>query len=481
MISLAYCENLCLKIRRNEIDNFEIISEGRKFGFLDFSAAVDLSQKKNILLRAVLEEILKFNDDSTTGKYEEMLSNTIKLLELNSSKQTSQKNYRCSFVGCLFRSLRHRDYLNHMKSVHCSAESYRCYYQHKCNRNFDSIDELVEHVKEDHSSTGPKTGQLLQPPAPASDIVASSSKCNMVSCGQQVFTSTKKLASHLTNHHVKESRSCIFADCEKTFNPNATSTLRNHFRLKHFEVGKTDLKIEHQMRSLPSDHINFPQIDENERTEFVDEAAMDTAMDPLDYEEDEEEDLAGDVSEDDVKSNNDKDFMMAYADFINRLINYKFIPITSVKQIAAEYMQQSHQSAKLREKVLRESLSKIPNISAKLIEDIVRENQHDPFLQAQEELSSETRRRKFMEDNFNLVKPREIVLNPDEVKTGSRKDVIHYIPILDAFRTLVEDESFNNLLEASRNEEKRDDEVIEDVKDGDAYRASKYFSENQEA
>ena len=86
-----------------------------------------------------------------------------------------------------------------------------------------------------------------------------------------------------------------------------------------------------------------------------------------------------------------------------------------------------------------------------------------------------------MEDNFNLVKPREIVLNPDEVKTGSRKDVIHYIPILDAFRTLVEDESFNNLLEASRNEEKRDDEVIEDVKDGDAYRASKYFSENQEA
>ena len=29
MISLAYCENLCLKIKRNEIDNFEIISEGK--------------------------------------------------------------------------------------------------------------------------------------------------------------------------------------------------------------------------------------------------------------------------------------------------------------------------------------------------------------------------------------------------------------------------------------------------------------------
>ena len=36
MISLAYCEELCLKITRNEIDNFEIISEGSKFGFLRF-------------------------------------------------------------------------------------------------------------------------------------------------------------------------------------------------------------------------------------------------------------------------------------------------------------------------------------------------------------------------------------------------------------------------------------------------------------
>ena len=60
MISLAFCEALCLKIRRNEIDNFEVISEGRKFGFLDFSTAADFSQKKTILLRAVLEEILKF-------------------------------------------------------------------------------------------------------------------------------------------------------------------------------------------------------------------------------------------------------------------------------------------------------------------------------------------------------------------------------------------------------------------------------------
>ena len=482
MISLAYCENLCLKIRRNEIDNFEIISEGRKFGFLDFSNAVDFSQKKNILLRAVLEEILKFKDYSSTSNYEEMLHNTIKFLELGASKQTSQLKYRCSFVGCLFKSLRHRDYMNHMKSVHSTAESYRCSYQQKCNRNFDSFEGLSEHVKEDHSISGSKTGQLLQPAAPTRDVVASSCKCNMVSCGQKVFTSTKKLASHITNDHAKEPRCCIFANCEKTFNPNATSTIRTHFRVKHFEGGETDLKTEHKMLSVPSDHIAFPRNNENEVTESVGDAAMETAQEPIDNEEEEQELADDDTEDDDEQLGNERDFMMAYADFINRLINYKFIPITSVKQIAAEYLQQSHQSAKSREKVLRASLSKIPNISADLIEDIVRENQHDPFLKAQEELSSETKRLRFMEENFNLVKPREIVLNPEEVKTGSPKDVVHYIPILDAFKALVEDGSFINLLEDSRNQERRDnDRVIEDVKDGDAYRNSKYFSENPEA
>ena len=127
-------------------------------------------------------------------------------------------------------------------------------------------------------------------------------------------------------------------------------------------------------------------------------------------------------------------------------------------------------------------MSKIPNFSPELLEEIVRENKQDPFLKAQEELSNETKRLRFMDDNFHLVKPREICLNPEAVKNGSPKEVIHYVPLLKAFKTLVEDYTFNVALENARNDERTEkDDLIEDVKDGEAYKTSQYFIDNPEA
>ena len=48
-----------------------------------------------------------------------------------------------------------------------------------------------------------------------------------------------------------------------------------------------------------------------------------------------------------------------------------------------------HQSSQSREAVLRKSLSKVPNISDELLEEIVHTNMKDPFVRAQEELDSE--------------------------------------------------------------------------------------------
>ena len=45
-------------------------------------------------------------------------------------------------------------------------------------------------------------------------------------------------------------------------------------------------------------------------------------------------------------------YLMAYADFINRLITYKFIPVTSVKAIAAEFLSQLRRSSKSRKQSL---------------------------------------------------------------------------------------------------------------------------------
>ena len=178
----------------------------------------------------------------------------------------------------------------------------------------------------------------------------------MVSCGQKTFSSSKKLASHVNNDHVKEPRLCIFKNCDKTFNPNATSTLRTHFRSKHFDVGQTDLKDVHIMASVPTNRLVHPGMNES-----VEDEVLEVDEEEQFHEEEEEDTVETDNNEEETID--ERDFMMAYADFINRLINYRFIQISSVKIIAAEYLQQAHQSAKSREIVLRQSLSKIPNLS----------------------------------------------------------------------------------------------------------------------
>ena len=116
----------------------------------------------------------------------------------------------------------------------------------------------------------------------------------------------------------------------------------------------------------------------------------DDDRDDVDSEEDENSDSI------DFSNENDDEMamLMAYADFLNRLINFKFIPISTVNEISAEYLEQAYQSSKVIEGALRKSLNKIPNINADIVEEIVRENVHDPFVKAQEELLSELKRAK---------------------------------------------------------------------------------------
>ena len=78
-MTLMYCENLLLKIRRNEIDQFEIITESQKFGINNSSES--FSRQKYKLEFGVLKEILKVKDGWEREKYESMLENIKKLLE----------------------------------------------------------------------------------------------------------------------------------------------------------------------------------------------------------------------------------------------------------------------------------------------------------------------------------------------------------------------------------------------------------------
>ena len=131
-MTLNYCENLLLKIRRNEIDQFEIIAESQKFGINISSES--FSRQKYKLEFGVLKEILKVKDGWEREKYESMLENIKKLLEFGASPKP--KGYPCTFLGCLFTSCRYRDYVKHLERIHPSSETYRCFFRQKCLRNF---------------------------------------------------------------------------------------------------------------------------------------------------------------------------------------------------------------------------------------------------------------------------------------------------------------------------------------------------------
>ena len=302
----------------------------------------------------------------------------------------------------------------------------------------------------------------------------------MLSCGTKILPSIQALTTHMNTRHKSEHRSCVFGDCETRFNPNSNS--RNHFRLKHYNLKKTKLKNIHIIGPVSAQSFDVPE----NLPQASDTLQPDTAGDVLheqdsDLDDEFEDDGYQDYEEVDDNQEADDCHLMAYADFINRLITYKFIPVTSVKEIAAEFYCQSKRSNELKEKILRDSLKKIP-LSVKQIEQIVEANSKDPFTMAQEELASEFKRNKFMEDNFKFVKPKEIVLNKDEVKMGASKDCVHYVPIVETLKVLLEDSTFTNVVSMHENDIKDGDkEMLKDVKDGKVYKDSKFFKDNPDA
>ena len=66
-------------------------------------------------------------------------------------------------------------------------------------------------------------------------------------------------------------------------------------------------------------------------------------------------------------------------------------------------------------------------------------------------------------------------------KNVDKVEVVHFIPILETFKHLVEDRSFIEVLEKSRNEAKDNNDVIKDIKDGSVYQSLEFFKLNPSA
>ena len=347
-----------------------------------------------------------------------------------------------------------------------------CNFKKICHQRCESLEGLIQHLKSFHSSSAQSTSDV-----PALSQLKSC-KCNMALCQGRQFSSVQELMTHWNCFHSNEMRDCIFLNCQSTFGVNSTS--RSHFQRQHKLKNLMELKERHLVLT------STPMHGLTESSEYLDPLNMNVETEDLeDYSN---EDLELEYENEDFENINTEElveetedfYLQYYSDFLNRLINYKHVPVSTVKLIAEEYLLNSRKSLERREKLLRQSLGRIGGISEADIEKVVQDvTVNDPFISAQLKLNSEYKLKKYIQENMCYIQPQEIVLNKKEVKNGKKKEVLHYIPIDETFKALLEDHSMIKMMKmrsALTGEEK-----LYDVKDGSLYHNNEYFKANPDS
>ena len=417
-----------------------------------------------VLKKSLLEEIIKTNCDRNL--YSVCLDETNAALNNWGQVDTG---YSCCIPGCRFNCERHRHYITHLRKNHSSLKDVPCNFEKNCKQNFSSLESLVQHIKDSHSST---PASVLIPSTSSSSLINIPCKCDL--CSGRNFENITELMRHYNAFHSNQNRECIFLGCKVSFGPSSTS--RHHFRLKHKHTGNMTLKAKHLVNvdqyvaeTIESSDSSVAPISGvpavvSDSSEIYDLADIDAL-------ENSTEEIAEDLDED--------YFLEYYSDFLNRLSNFKFIPNSSVQEIAEEYIMNTRKSLESRKSLLKKSLDGLTNISQEEKNRILSELEDDTFLSAQIKLGTEYKRSKFVKENPSFVEPEEIILNREEVRLGGKKECYHYIPIVSTFKALLQDVSFNKMMDLNK-DQTSDDKII-DMKDGSIYKRSDYFQSNPDA
>ena len=461
-------DNVKLFENIGKLDRFELKTKLMHYS-LEVSVNKYIEYSRNILKKVVLEEILK-SEVQNRNYYSACLKEVIDHFYLGSSEK-----FLCCLAGCRFHGVRHRDYVVHLKRCHPNLSNILCNFKNKCKQCFTGIDSLLIHLKEFHSSSESVTIAASNVP------ISIPCKCNRLSCGGRHFKNVQELMRHWNTFHSNEERDCPFAQCLTTFSKSSMS--RHHFNSKHKHTNNMTLKARHLLTiEAPVDPEEVSVQSLGSSTETVTEP-IDNYDDPSEfYNESDFHTIEVSEAENDADTTADEDFYLSYyADFLNRLTNMKFIPQTTVQEISEEYMSNTRKSLENREKLLRKSLSSIPSIDQADIEKVVKDViQNDKFLKAQISLNSEYKRTKFIQENMSYVGPCEIVLNKEAVQQGRRKEVLHYVPITDSVKNLLEDPSLNKMF-AMKPFQRTSDNRIKDLKDGSVFKQSEFLQGNPEA
>ena len=165
-------------------------------------------------------------------------------------------------------------------------------------------------------------------------------------------------------------------------------------------------------------------------------------------------------------------YLEYHSDYLNRLCHFKHIPQTTIQEISDENIMNSKKSLERHIKSLRKALDNAGVMQPSKDEIVNTVFNDDPFLKAQIQLNSEFKRTKYIQQSEYFVCPQEILLNKTAVERGLKKDVYHYISIVESIKTLVQDSSFNKMIAKRK---MVNDGKIRDLKDGAAFKENEYF------
>ena len=307
------------------IDHIEVVVNLDRM-MVQYSPDWESEKLRLLLKKSLLEEILK--SDCDRDLYTVCLEETS--AALNNWGQVDA-GYLCCIIGCRFTCEKHFLYIRHLRNYHSSLKNVPCNFKKECKQNFSSLDSLMQHIKENHSST---QANVAVPSTSSASLINIPCKCDL--CSGKNFENITELMRHYNTFHSNQYRECIFDGCTVSFGPSSTS--RHHFRLKHKHTGNMTLKTKHlvnldqymtEIESSPEVSPVSGEAKVSDSAEMYDQADFDSLDNST-------EDIAEDLNED--------YFLEYYSDFLNRLSNFKFIPNSSVQEIAEEYITNTRKS-----------------------------------------------------------------------------------------------------------------------------------------
>ena len=402
--------------------------------------------------------LLEGNSKSETAKHI-----TEEINALTASRHSIGSRYKCSLKGCNFLSTKYEKYLRHLEFVHQNSSArFVCNFRHHCSRSFPSFSSLKSHYNSCHKNKvywNKKSGVSVRQNQLVEELIQL--RCEKASCGHSTVCSLRKFKAHLYTHtDKKEEVQCLFC----SYKSNTSGTLKSHFSRKH-RVQTVNMICS---KFLQNDRIEGFQDTEDVEDEKDKELELELELDVAEGLSD-EDDGGDEFDEEEL-------FVKALAMTFNEWMNVKNLAYSTVNFVVSEIFNSYEKGVhftveKIKSKLMEEG------IDQKTIQEILEKvDENDPFKKAREELENERNRLRFIDNNFNHVKPITIVLSDEH---SSVKESYQYVPINESLKVLLEDQTY--VSQKAADPHYYEEDVIKDVRDGSCFQSNKFFTENPEA